>query len=135
MAKQIFQTVKTLAAPKPIGCYSVAVQADETIYLSGALGMDKDTLKLVPGGIIPETQQLFKNMQAVLQAAGSSFDKVAHVRVYLTNIEDGAEVNKIYGEYFKEPYPARVMLEVSKLPLGAKIEVEAIAFITNKSRI
>jgi len=104
---------------------SVAVRVDSVLYVSGTLGLDKDTMKLVPGGTEAETRKTFDNLKAVLESSGSNLDKVVSVKVYLDDIKDGPVVNQIYQEYLKPPFPARCMMEVSKLPLGAKIEVEA----------
>uniref|UniRef100_A0A1B6HZ76 Uncharacterized protein n=2 Tax=Proconiini TaxID=565685 RepID=A0A1B6HZ76_9HEMI len=113
-------------APKPVGPYSQAIQFGRTVYVSAVLGMDKDTMKLVPGGAEAEAKQALENLSAILDQANTHFSNVVKTTVYLHDMNDFLAVNKQYKEYFRHPYPARTTLEVSKLPLGAKVAIEAI---------
>uniref|UniRef100_A0A1B6MNX9 Uncharacterized protein n=1 Tax=Graphocephala atropunctata TaxID=36148 RepID=A0A1B6MNX9_9HEMI len=113
-------------APKPVGPYSQAIQFGRTVYVSAVLGMDKDTMKLVPGGAEAEVKQALENLSAILDEANTHFSNVVKTTVYLHDMNDFLAVNKQYKEYFRHPYPARTTLEVSKLPLGAKVAIEAI---------
>lgn len=117
MSNFIFKCINAASAPKAVGPYSSAVQVNNTLYLSGVIGIDKTTNKLVSGGILNETQQAFNNAKAILEEVGSSLDKVASVKVYLAKISDSPTVNEIYLKYMKPPYPTRCLMEVGKLPL------------------
>uniref|UniRef100_A0A1B6JU46 Uncharacterized protein n=1 Tax=Homalodisca liturata TaxID=320908 RepID=A0A1B6JU46_9HEMI len=113
--------------PKPVGPYSQAVQAGQTVYVSGVLGLNCETMKLVEGGAVKEAEQALQNLGHILTAADSDYSKVVKNTVFLDNIEDFAAVNEVYKKYFKEPFPARSCFQVAKLPLGAKVEIETIA--------
>lgn len=117
-------------APKAIGPYSPAVKVGDFIYLSGQLPIDPKTGKLAEGGIAEQTEQCLKNVRAVLGECGLGMEYVLKTTVYLTDMNDFAEMNKVYGTFFKDPYPARSAAEVSKLALGAKVEIEAFAMDT-----
>ncbi|XP_063240364.1 2-iminobutanoate/2-iminopropanoate deaminase isoform X2 [Bacillus rossius redtenbacheri] len=107
--------------------HSQAVQVGHTLYLSGVVGNDKDSAKLVSGGVVQETKQAFENLGKLLEAGGSSFANVVKTTVLLKDINNFKAVNDIYQEHFKEPYPARVAYQVGKLPLDAEIEIDAVA--------
>jgi len=126
--------VFTEKAPKPIGPYSQAVIVDKFIFLSGQIGISPQTANLVEGGIVAETKQIFANLKAVLESANSSLDNIVKTTVYLTNLSKFSEMNNIYNEYFTEDYPARATIQVSALPKGACVEIEAIA-VLNDSKI
>ena len=111
----------------PVGPFSQAVQINGFLYLSGQVGQDPATGKLVPGGVAAEAQQAFKNVGAVLDAGGRSFADVVQVRVFLTDIGDYAAVNAIYAKQFSKPYPARTAVAVAALPLGASFELDLVA--------
>ena len=111
----------------PVGPFSQAVEVDGFLYLSGQVGQDPTTGKLVPGGVAAETEQVFLNAAAVLRAAALAFDDVVSVRVFLTCIEDYQAVNAIYARQFAEPFPARTAVAVVALPLGACVELDMIA--------
>lgn len=121
------QTVHSEKAPKPVGPYSPAVIAGEFVWTSGQLGIDPATGELVPGGIEAETEQALKNLAAVLEAAGSGLDRVIKTLIFITDMNQFARVNAVYARYFQEPYPARSTVQVSALPKGAMVEIEAIA--------
>jgi 2-iminobutanoate/2-iminopropanoate deaminase len=111
----------------PVGPFSQAILVEGFLYLSGQVAQDPTTGKLVPGGVVAETEQVFSNAAAVLRAAGLGFDDVVSVRVFLTRIEDYRAVNAIYARHFTEPFPARTAVGVAALPLGACVEIDMIA--------
>lgn len=113
-------------APKAIGPYSQAVRCGNTVYLSGQTPIDPATGKLVEGSIEIQTTRIFENLKAVVSAAGGSFEQIARVGIYLTDLANFAEVNKVMASYFSEPYPARSTIGVSQLPLGSQVEIDAI---------
>jgi len=113
-------------APKAIGPYSQAVRCGNTVYLSGQTPIDPATGKLVEGSIEVQTTRIFENLKAVVTAAGGSFEQIARVGIYLTNLANFAEVNKVMASYFSEPYPARSTIGVAQLPLGSQVEIDAI---------
>ncbi len=123
MGKKIISTAN---APSAIGTYSQAAQVGNTIWVSGQIALDPKTQALVGGGIEAEAHQVFKNVKAIVTAAGAGMDDVVKATVFLTDLNNFALVNKIMAEYFREPYPARAALGVSALPRGAQIEVECI---------
>lgn len=116
-------------APKAIGPYSQAVKVGPWVFCSGQLGMDPETGELVPGGIEAETRQALTNLQHVLEAAGASLDHVVKVTVFLQDIGDFAKMNEVYSTFFRAPYPARAAVQVAALPKGARVEIEAIAYL------
>jgi len=119
--------ISTADAPAAIGVYSQAVRAGNTLWVSGQIPLDPSTKELVKGGIDAEIHQVFKNLRAILSAAGASFDEVVKATVFLTDLSHFAAVNRIMAEYFREPYPARAAVGVAALPRGAQVEVECIA--------
>ena len=110
----------------PVGPFSQAIEVGGFIYVSGHVGQDPTTGKLVAGGIAAETERIFQNLSSVLKAAGKSFADVACARVFLTNISDYATVNGIYAKYFTSPFPARTAIGVAALPLGACVEIDLV---------
>lgn len=121
--------VNTTAAPTAIGAYNQAIQAGNTLYVSGNIGLDPKTGNLVPGGVIPEAQQALYNMGRILQEAGCTYDNVVKTQILLANISDFSVVNDIYKSFFVSNYPARTTFQVAALPKGAQIEIEAIAVV------
>lgn len=111
---------------KAAGPFSPAVRTEETIYVSGQIGQDAATGKIVDGGIERQTEQVFANLSAVLEAAGKSFADVVRVGVYLTDMASFAAMNGIYAKHFSEPYPARTTIGVAALPLGAVVEIDVV---------
>lgn len=109
--------------------FSKAVRVGNMLYLSGELGAKPGTLKLVPGGIGPETRQTMENIQATLQANGSDLNKVVKCLVMLADINEWSAMNEVYRTYFRAPYPARSALGSSGLALGARVEIECMARI------
>jgi 2-iminobutanoate/2-iminopropanoate deaminase len=118
--------VSSKLAP-PVGPFSPGIRTDRFIYFSGQVGQDPATGKLAEGGIVAETERLFKNLSAVLEAAGKNFDDVVRVGVFLTNMSDFATMNTIYAKHFSQPYPARTTIAAAGLPLGASVEIDLIA--------
>jgi 2-iminobutanoate/2-iminopropanoate deaminase len=110
----------------PVGPFSQAVDAGGFIYVSGQVGQDPMTGKLVAEGIAAETDRIFQNLSAVLRAAGKSFDDVVRVGVFLTSMSDYAAMNGIYATHFRQPFPARTTLGVAALPLGACVEIDLV---------
>lgn len=111
----------------PVGPFSQAIAIDGFLYLSGQVAQDPATGKLVPGGAAAETDQALKNIGAVLKEANMSFSDVVSVRVFLLQMGDFAAMNKIYTEFFHEPFPARTTVAVAELPMGASIEIDVVA--------
>jgi len=120
------QIIHTDRAPKAIGPYSQAVRVGDTVYLSGQIPLDPATGELVTGDITAQTRRVFENLTAVCTAAGGSLAQVARVGIYLTDLRNFAAVNAVMAEYCKEPYPARSTIEVSGLPRGAEVEIDAV---------
>jgi reactive intermediate/imine deaminase len=120
------QIIKTDKAPNAIGPYSQAVRHGDTVYLSGQIPLDPETMELVAGDIGAQAHRAFKNLRAVCEAAGSGLEGIVKLNVYLTDLGNFAAVNQIMTEYFSEPYPARAAVGVAALPLGAEIEMEAV---------
>nr|WP_210386549.1 RidA family protein [Globicatella sp. HMSC072A10] len=123
----MMKKLSTQKAPAAVGPYSQGIQTGNLFFLSGQLGLNPETGKMVEGGIEKQTHQVFKNIQAVLESEGLTLKNVVKVLVLLADINDFAAVNAIYGEYFNEPYPARSAFQVAALPLGGQIEIEVIA--------
>jgi reactive intermediate/imine deaminase len=123
MGKKIISTPN---APAAIGVYSQAAQVGNTIWVSGQIALDPATKEMVSGGIEAEIHQVFRNLKAIVSAAGAGFDDVVKATVFLTDLSHFALVNKVMAEYFREPYPARAAVGVSALPRGAQVEVECI---------
>jgi reactive intermediate/imine deaminase len=120
------EPISTPRAPAAIGPYSQAVRAGGTVYLSGQIPLDPATGELVQADIATEARRVFDNLQAVCEAAGGSMDDVARVGIYLTDLSDFAAVNAVMADYFAAPYPARSTIQVSALPRGARVEVDAV---------
>lgn len=120
------KVIQTTNAPSAVGPYSQAIEIDSLVFASGQIALNPATGELVEG-LEAQTHQVFKNAQAVIAASGAKWENVIKTTVFITNMDDFAKINEIYATYFKEPYPARSCVEVSKLPKGALVEVEVIA--------
>lgn len=120
-------TVATTQAPAAIGPYSQAVKTDQLVFVSGQLALDPQTGDLLQGDIQAQTRQALQNVKAVLEAAGSDLTRVLKTTLYITCMEDFAAINAVYAEFFEDAPPARACVEVSALPKGGQIEIEAIA--------
>ncbi|THD66753.1 RidA family protein [Robertkochia marina] len=120
--------IKTDRAPAPIGPYNQAVLANDTLYISGQIGIDPATNELIQGGVEEETKQVMKNLEAILKAAGMEFENVVKSTIFLSNIEHYRAVNGIYGAYIAHATaPAREAVEVSNLPKMVNVEISMIA--------
>jgi 2-iminobutanoate/2-iminopropanoate deaminase len=121
--------VQTDKAPKAIGPYSQAIIANGFVFCSGQIPIDPATGNLIDGTIEDDTRQVLKNIGAVLEAAGSSYDDVVKTTVFLQDMNDFAKMNAVYAEFFKAPSPARATVQAAGLPKNVKIEIEAIALV------
>ena len=124
-----FETIHTATAPVAIGAYSQAVRAGQTVYLSGQIPLDPDTMELAPGGIDAQIRQVFDNLSAVAEAAGGGLGDIVKLNVYLTDLRHLPRVNEIMSQYFQEPYPARAAIGVAALPKAAAVEMDAILVV------
>jgi 2-iminobutanoate/2-iminopropanoate deaminase len=123
------KTVQTDKAPKAIGPYSQAIAAGGFLFCSGQIPLDPATGELVQGTIEDQTRQVLRNLGAVLEAAGSSYDDVVKATVFLQDMNDFSRMNAVYGEFFKAPHPARAAVQAARLPRDVRIEIEAIALV------
>ncbi len=123
------QTINTEHAPAAIGPYSQGVVAGGMLYASGQIPLDPKSGEIVSGGIAAQTKQALENMKAVIEAAGAKMSNVVKVTIYIVDMQQFAVVNEVYGTYFSAPFPARACVEVSKLPKGVEVEMDAIAFL------
>jgi 2-iminobutanoate/2-iminopropanoate deaminase len=126
MTKKIINTTN---APAPIGPYNQSVLLNGILFVSGQIALDPATGELVEGGVEAEAHQVLKNIQAILTAAGTSLDKVVKTSIFLSDMNNFALVNEVYGSYFTSDYPARETVEVSKLPKGVAVEISVIAAV------
>lgn len=117
-------------APAAIGPYSQAVQAGNTIYVSGQLPIDPKTGNFVEGDIREQTRQSLTNLKSILQAAGADMKDIVKATVLLADIADFAAMNEVYAEFFEEPYPARAAYQIAALPKNARVEIEVIAVLS-----
>jgi reactive intermediate/imine deaminase len=118
--------IATDQAPAAIGPYSQAVRCGSFVFLSGQIPLDPATGQLVEGDIAAQARRVFDNLRAVCAAAGGDFDGIVRIGIYLTDLGDFAAVNAVMAENFTAPFPARSTIEVSGLPRGARVEVDAI---------
>ncbi|MCB5175808.1 MULTISPECIES: RidA family protein [Microvirga] len=125
--------VLTARAAPPKGVYSQAVRAGDLVFVSGQLPLDANGALVGEGDIRAQTQAVFDNIAAILDAAGASLDQVVKTTVFLTDIDDFAAMNEIYAANFAPPYPARSTIEIGRLPPGMRIEIECIAFAERKT--
>ena len=123
MSREVISTDK---APAAVGTYSQAVRHGDTVYLSGQIPLDPETMEMIGGEIADQIHRVFKNLQAVCRAAGGDLGGIVKLNVYLTDLGNFATVNQVMAEYFSEPYPARAAVGVAALPLGAEVEMEAV---------
>ncbi len=123
----MIEPIATKDAPAAVGPYSQAVRAGELVFLSGQIPLDPVSGKVVPGDIGAQTERVLENLRAVLTAAGCTFADVVRTTIYLVDLAHFAAVNEIYGRAFTPPYPARATVQVTALPRGSQIEIDAIA--------
>lgn len=121
------EIIKTESAPNAIGPYSQAVRAGGFVFCSGQIPLDPETNEFVPGGIQQQTEQVLRNLMAVLEAAGTSLDRVVKTTVFLSDLNDFGKMNEVYGRFFGEACPARSTIEAGRLPRDARVEIEVIA--------
>ncbi len=126
MTRKIIQTNK---APQAIGTYSQAIKIDNTVYLSGQIPLDPETMEITEGDISDHIRQVFDNIQAVAEASGGSLDDIVKLNVFLTDLSNFPIVNEIMAEYFTQSYPARAAVGVAALPKDAEVEMDAIMMI------
>ncbi len=125
----IQRAVKTDKAPEAIGPYSQAIVAGDWVFAAGQIPLNPETGEIVAGPIERQTERVLKNLEAVLEAAGSDLGHVVKTTVYLSSMDDFAVFNETYASFFQEPYPARATVEVANLPKGVLLEIEAIAVL------
>lgn len=125
MRKQI----QTDAAPAAIGPYSQAMVCGDLVFTAGQIGIDPGTGQVAAGGIAAETEQVLRNLAAVLDAAGSGMDRVCKVTVFLADMGEFAIMNEVYGQHFPAPAPARSAIEAAALPKGVRVEMECVALV------
>ena len=124
------KVIKTRKAPQAIGPYSQAIIGQgEFVFMSGQIPLDPDTGNIVDGGIVEQTQRCLKNIKGILASQALTLEDVVKTTVFMTDLSEFTEMNKVYGEFFKDPCPARSTIQVAALPKGAKIEIEAIAMV------
>jgi 2-iminobutanoate/2-iminopropanoate deaminase len=119
--------ITTKNAPTPIGPYSQAVKAGNLIYVSGMVAKDPATGNMITGNIQDETRKVMENLRGVLVEAGSKLDNIVKTTIFMTNMDDFAKMNEVYGSFFKGNFPARETVQVSKLPLNVNVEISVIA--------
>ena len=123
----MFKTISTDQAPSAIGPYSQATDLGNLVFISGQIPLDPTTMEFVSDDVKEQTSRVMENISAILKEAGLTFTNVVKMNIYLDSMENFSIVNDIYASYLSEPYPARAAVEVSQLPKGAKVEIEAIA--------
>jgi 2-iminobutanoate/2-iminopropanoate deaminase len=123
------EAVSTPSAPAAIGPYSQAVRAGSLLFVSGQIPLDPETGVMVDGDIAVQTHRVFRNLAAILEAAGSSLDRVVRVGVFLADMNDFAAMNEVYGTYFTSPAPARATIQAARLPKDARVEIDVVAQI------
>ena len=123
MQKKVIQTE---TAPQAIGAYSQAVMAGNTVYISGQIPLIPETMQVIEGDFAKQAEQVFTNLKSVAEAANSSLADAVKLTVYLTDLDNFAELNEIMATYFSEPFPARAAVQVAALPKGVSIEIDAI---------
>ena len=123
------EAISSPDAPAAIGPYSQAVKAGNLLFLSGQIPLDPQTGTLVEGDIDAQTRQVFRNIAAILTAAGASFENVVSASVFLADMNQFAKVNEIYGTYFSSPFPARATVQVARLPKDCLVEIQVTAVL------
>jgi len=125
----VIDSVATEHAPKAVGPYSQAIRVNGFIFLSGQIALDPRTQQLVEGDVAMETERVLENLKAVVEAAGSSLQRVVKTTVVLADMNDVAKMNEVYARYFATPLPARSTVQVARLPRDARVEVDLIALL------
>jgi 2-iminobutanoate/2-iminopropanoate deaminase len=127
MWRAVREAISTPSAPAAIGPYSQAVSAGGFLFVSGQIPLDPASGKLVDGDIAAQTHRVFKNLEEILKAGGTSFDAVVRTTVYLADMNDFPAMNEVYATYFSSPAPARATVQAARLPRDARIEIDLIA--------
>jgi 2-iminobutanoate/2-iminopropanoate deaminase len=123
------QIIRTDSAPAAIGPYSQGVRAGDYAFVSGQLGIDPETKKLVEGGVEAQTERALRNIEAIVEAAGAGMSAVVKTTVLLQSMDDFARMNDVYKRFFGEKEPARAAYQVARLPLSALVEIEAVVYL------
>ena len=123
MKKEIISTDK---APQAIGTYSQAVKVNNTVYISGQIPLIPETMEVLEGSVEEKIHLVFKNLQAIITAAGGTFDNVVKLNIFLTDLSHFPTVNQVMAQYFTEPYPARAAIGVKELPKAVPVEMDAV---------
>jgi reactive intermediate/imine deaminase len=122
------KAITSAEAPAAIGTYSQAIRAGDTVYLSGQIPLDPQTMQLVEG-FESQVKRVFDNLRAVCRAAGGDFDRVVRLTIYLTDLGNFPKVNEIMAAHFREPFPARATVGVASLPRGSQVEIDAVMYL------
>ena len=123
------RAVRTESAPAPIqgAPYSQGIVSGDLVFVSGQLGIDPAAGQVVEGGIVPQTEQVMKNLSAILEEAGAALDDVLMTSIFLVDLQDFQAMNEVYARHLSEPYPARATVQIAALPSGARIEIAVVA--------
>lgn len=124
------EVVSSASAPRAIGPYSQAIRTGSLLFLSGQIPLDPATGEMVSGDIAAQTHRVFRNLGAILEAAGATFDNVVRTTVYLADMNDFPAMNEVYATYFTSPAPARATVQAARLPKDARVEIDLIAALT-----
>ena len=125
------EAISTSAAPAAIGPYSQAIRAGSLLFVSGQIPLDPETSTLVEGDVRVQTHRVFRSLAGILEAAGTSLERVVRATVYLADMNDFAAMNEVYATYFSSPAPARSTIQAARLPRDARVEIDVIAEIAN----
>lgn len=123
------QIIQTESVPQAIGPYSQAIKVGNTVYLSGQIALDPQTMTLISEDFVAEIRQVFSNLQALSQAAGGDLSKIVKLTIYLTDLKNFSAVNEVTTQFFHKPYPARATVQVMGLPKGAQVEIDAVMVV------
>ena len=134
MTSERSHSIETAKAPTPIGPYSQAVRSGSLLFLSGQVGLDPESDALVEGGVEAQVQQALRNLEHVVREAGGAISDIVKTTVFVVDLGDFAKVNQVYADFFGESRPARSTVGVSRLPLGAAVEIEAVAILKSGGR-
>jgi 2-iminobutanoate/2-iminopropanoate deaminase len=121
------ETISTDAGPRAIGPYSQAIRANGFLFVSGQIALDPRTQELVPGDITQQTERVLENLKGILQAAGSSMEKVVRTTVFLADMNEFGAMNQAYAKYFRQEFPARSTVQAARLPRDVRVEIDVIA--------
>ncbi len=127
--------VQTDAAPVPIGPYSQAVKAGDLVFVAGQLGIDPASGELAAADAAGQTRRIMENIQAILEMAGSGLGRIVKTTIFVVDLRDFGEINKVYAEFFPFEQPARSTVQVAALPMGGRVEIEAVAVLTQSAGV